>query len=208
MKILVVDDSAAMRKIIRNALEGMGYSPASVLEATDGMDAIQMLREPRFKIDIVLADWNMPNMDGLKLLKELQAVEQHRNIPFIMVVGETQRDRVPEAIRAGACNYIVKPFTPETLREKVLAIETELIAQRRKKLTETAVIRLETPKVTRRRDSDLPFLAQLPPGPRRRGLRVRFLLGARKGRGPDRTRGSRSVAAYHRGGGGRDPPVE
>jgi two-component system chemotaxis response regulator CheY len=69
MKILIVDDSRTMRKIVRNALEGMGYSASSVVEASDGLEAIQKLRECRGKIDIILADWNMPNMDGLSLLK-------------------------------------------------------------------------------------------------------------------------------------------
>jgi two-component system chemotaxis response regulator CheY len=160
MKILVVDDSRTMRKIIRNALEGMGYSASSVVEASDGVEAIAKLREHRFNIDIILADWNMPNMDGLALLDQLQGVEQLKKIPFIMVTGEAQRDRVVEALRAGARNYIVKPFTPETLRQKVLAIEMEILA--RKKPTDTAVIRLEAAKAVTKPDADLPFLAQLP----------------------------------------------
>ncbi len=160
MRILVVDDSRTMRKILRNSLEGMGYSASSVVEASDGVEAIRELREQKFKIDIILADWNMPNMDGLSLLQELQGVEHLRKIPFIMVTGEAQRDRVVEAIRAGARNYIVKPFTPETLRQKVLAIEMEILA--RKKPTDTAVIRIEAAKAVTKPDGDLPFLAQLP----------------------------------------------
>jgi len=160
MKILVVDDSRTMRKILRNALEGMGYSASSVIEASDGVEAMAKLREHRFKIDIILADWNMPNMDGLALLDQLQGVEQLKRIPFIMVTGEAQRDRVVAALRGGARNYIVKPFTPETLRQKVLAIEMELLA--RTKPTDTAVMRLEAAKAVTRPEADLPFLAQLP----------------------------------------------
>ncbi len=160
MRILVVDDSRTMRKILRNALEGMGYSASSVVEASDGVEAIRELREHKFKIDIILADWNMPSMDGLALLEQLQSVEQLKKIPFIMVTGEAQRDRVVEAIRAGARNYIVKPFTPETLRQKVLAIEMEILA--RKKPTDTAVMRIEAAKAVTRPEADLPFLAQLP----------------------------------------------
>jgi two-component system chemotaxis response regulator CheY len=160
MKILTVDDSRTMRRIVRNALEGMGYSPASILEASDGVEALSRLRERRFKVDIILADWNMPNMDGLAFLKQLQSVEQLRDIPVIMVTGEAQRDRVVEAIRAGARNYIVKPFTPETLRQKVLAIEVELLAHR--KPSDTAALRLDAAKLATGRDCDLPFLAQLP----------------------------------------------
>jgi two-component system chemotaxis response regulator CheY len=160
MKILVVDDSRTMRKIVRNALEGMGYSASSVVEASDGVEAIQKIREHRLKIDIILADWNMPNMDGLALLKQLQSVDELRHIPVIMVTGEAQRDRVVEAIKHGARNYIVKPFTPETLRQKVLAIEMELLARR--KPTDTAVLRIETAKSAGQSDTELPFLAQLP----------------------------------------------
>ncbi|MHC4505975.1 MAG: response regulator [Planctomycetota bacterium] len=162
MKILVVDDSVAMRKIIRTALEGMGYSPVSILEATGGMDALQMLREPRLKTDIVLADASMPDMDGLSLLKELQATKELRSIPFIMMAGDAQRDRVLEAMRAGALGYILKPFTPETLREKVLAVEKELLARKKSKLTDTAVFRFKTAKLPGKPDSELPFLAGLP----------------------------------------------
>ncbi|MHC4251277.1 MAG: response regulator [Planctomycetota bacterium] len=160
MKILVVDDSRTMRKIIRNALEGMGYSQQSIAEASDGLEAIQKLRECRGRIDIILADWNMPNMDGLSLLKELRGIEQLSHIPVIMVTGEAQRDRVVEAIKNGARNYIVKPFTPETLRQKVLAIEMELLARR--KPTDTAVMRIEAAKASNGAGAELPFLAQLP----------------------------------------------
>ncbi len=160
MKILVVDDSRAMRKIIRNALEDMGYSAASVVEASDGVEAMAKLREYRFKIDIILADWNMPNMDGLALLNRLQSVEQLKRIPFIIIAGEAQRHRVVEAVRAGARNYLVKPFTLDALRQKVLAIERELLARRNP--SDTAVIRFEVANVTERHDPDIPFLAQLP----------------------------------------------
>ncbi len=160
MKILVVDDSRTMRKIIRSALEGMGYSASSVIEASDGVEAMAKLREHRFRVDMVMADWNMPNMDGLALLEQLQGVEELSHIPVIMVTGEAQRDRVVEAIRAGARNYIVKPFTPETLRQKVLAIEMELYARR--KPTDSAVMRVEAAKATAKPEADLPFLAQLP----------------------------------------------
>ena len=160
MKILVVDDSKTMRKIVRNALEGMGYSSQSITEASDGLEAIQKLRECRGRIDIILADWNMPNMDGLSLLKQLQGIDQLSQIPMIMVTGEAQRDRVVEAIKHGARNYIVKPFTPETLRQKVLAIEMELLAKR--KPTDTAVMRMEAAKAGEANGGEMPFLAQLP----------------------------------------------
>jgi two-component system chemotaxis response regulator CheY len=160
MKILVVDDSQAMRKIICNALEDMGYSASSIVEACDGVDAMRQLGENLFNVDLILADWNMPIMDGLTFLKQLGGVEMLRKIPFIMVTDETQQDRVVEVIRAGARDYIVKPFTPETLRQKILAVEMALLAKR--KPTDTAVMRLHAPKVAETQDSELPFMAQLP----------------------------------------------
>jgi two-component system chemotaxis response regulator CheY len=160
MKILVVDDSRTMRKIIRNALEGMGYSPQSVLEAADGTEALSLLEGPNGRADIVLADWNMPSMDGLSLLRRMQESPTLGTIPLIMVTGEAQRDKVVEAIKAGARNYIVKPFTPETLRQKVLAIEMELLAAR--KPTDTAVMRFNMAQAKDKGGNDLPFIAQLP----------------------------------------------
>ena len=119
MKILVVDDSRTMRKILRNALQDMGYTASSIIEASDGIEALAKLLEHRFKIDIILADCNMPNIDGLKFLKKLQSTKDLRHIPVIMVTGEAQKGRVVEAIHAGARNYIVKPFTPELLGERI-----------------------------------------------------------------------------------------
>ena len=160
MKILVVDDSRTMRKILRNALQDMGYTAASIIEASDGVEALAKLLEHRFKIDIILADWNMPNMDGLKFLKKLQSTKDLRHIPVIMVTGEAQKGRVVEAIHAGARNYIVKPFTRETLRQKVMALELEILA--RKTPTDTAVMRIAAAKAATKPEADLPFLAQLP----------------------------------------------
>ncbi len=117
MKILVVDDSRTMRKILRNALEGMGYSAASVIEASDGVEAMGRLREHRFKIDIILVDWNMPNMDGITFVKTYRG--QGNKTPIIMVTTENEKARVVEAIKAGVDNYVVKPFTPEVLGERI-----------------------------------------------------------------------------------------
>jgi two-component system chemotaxis response regulator CheY len=160
MRILVVDDSRTMRKIVRNALEEMGYAPDSIIEATDGLDALKTLQKPNHGIDIVLADWNMPNMDGLGLLGKMQSDDALRGIPVIMVTGEAQRDKVVEAITAGARNYVVKPFTAETLRQKVLTIEMELLGQKRP--SDTAVFRFSKVSTTAKSGTDLPFIAQLP----------------------------------------------
>ena len=144
--------------MVRKALLRMGYPASSIVEASDGLEALQKAEEHDSKIDIVLTDWNMPNMDGLSLLRRLQESEQLRRIPVIMVTGEAERNRVIEAIREGARNYIVKPFTAETLRQKVLAIEMELIG--RSQPTNTAVMRIRADKDGE--GATMPFVAQLP----------------------------------------------
>ena len=160
MKILVVDDSRTMRRMLRKALGAMGYTSSGIIEASDGADALSKLREHDFDIDIVLSDWNMPNMDGLSLLRRLRSGERTNRIPVIMVTGEAERQRVVEAIRAGARNYIVKPFTAETLRQKVLALEMELLGQ--SKPTKTAVMRIQADKDTATAGGHPPFVAELP----------------------------------------------
>jgi two-component system chemotaxis response regulator CheY len=138
----------------------MGYSAESIEEASDGLEALQALEDPDCSVDIVLADWNMPTMDGIGLLRKMQASPKLRRIPVIMVTGEAQRDRVVEAISAGARSYVVKPFTSETLRQKVLSIEMELVG--RKKPSDTAVFRFDMAKLSERPEAGLPFIAQLP----------------------------------------------
>ncbi|MBW2058923.1 MAG: chemotaxis response regulator CheY [Deltaproteobacteria bacterium] len=115
MKILVVDDFATMRRIIKNVLREIGYN--NIVEADDGATALPKLRTDT--IDFVIADWNMPNMTGLELLKAVRSDEALKDIPFLMVTAEAQKDNIIEAIQAGVSNYVVKPFTPETLREKI-----------------------------------------------------------------------------------------
>ncbi len=112
IKILVVDDFSTMRRILKRALKEMGFT--NIFEADDGTTALRALKEE--KIDLILADWNMPNMSGLDLLK---ADDSLKDIPFIMVTAEAQKKNVLEAAKAGANNYVVKPFTPETLNEKI-----------------------------------------------------------------------------------------
>lgn len=115
MRILSVDDFSTMRRIIKNLLKQLGYH--NVLEADDGTAALEMLR--RQKIDLVISDWNMPKMTGIELLKAIRADESLKQIPLLMVTAEAQRENVIEAAKAGANNYIVKPFTSETLKDKI-----------------------------------------------------------------------------------------
>ena len=113
MKILLVDDSRTIRNIQRNTLAGMGHS--DVLEAADGQEALTVLAAER--PDLMLVDWNMPNMDGITLVRKVR--ETDKALPMIMVTTEAERSRVMEALKAGVNNYVVKPFTAETLGEKI-----------------------------------------------------------------------------------------
>lgn len=113
MKILLVDDSRTIRSIQRNVLGQLGYS--DVVEAGDGVEALQALSAT--PPDLMLVDWNMPNMDGLTLVKTVR--ETNKDLPIIMCTTESERVRVLEAIKAGVNNYLVKPFTAETLAEKI-----------------------------------------------------------------------------------------
>jgi two-component system, chemotaxis family, chemotaxis protein CheY len=118
IKILVVDDFATMRKVIRNLLKQVGYE--NIVEAEDGAIALKILKSQ--KIDLVVSDWNMPNMTGLELLKAVRSDEDLKSTPFLMVTAEALQDNVIAAVKAGVSNYIVKPFTAETLNDKITKI--------------------------------------------------------------------------------------
>jgi two-component system chemotaxis response regulator CheY len=115
LNILVVDDFATMRRIVRKALKQLGYN--HVFEADDGTSALQVLKKE--KIQFIIADWNMPQMPGIELLKTVRSTEEWKNLPFLMITAEGQREYVLEAVKHKVSNYIVKPFTPEVLREKI-----------------------------------------------------------------------------------------
>lgn len=115
MKILIVDDMSTMRRIVKNSLKQIGY--VNVEEAEDGNQALAKLRQGGF--DFVVSDWNMPNMTGLDLLKAIRQDAALKAIPVLMVTAEAQKDNILEAVQAGVSNYIVKPFTVETLKDKI-----------------------------------------------------------------------------------------
>ena len=118
MKILVVDDFSTMRRIVRNLLKELGFS--NVYEAEDGVDALKKLRVEAF--DFVVSDWNMPNMTGIDLLREIRKDAALKHLPVLMVTAEAKRENIIEAAQAGASGYVVKPFTAVTLDEKLQKI--------------------------------------------------------------------------------------
>jgi two-component system, chemotaxis family, chemotaxis protein CheY len=115
INVLVVDDFATMRRIIKGVLKQLGFS--NLIEAEDGEAALRELRKE--KIGLIVSDWNMPNMTGLELLKAVRADNSLKSIPFLMVTAEGQKENVIQAVQAGVSNYIVKPFTPETFNAKL-----------------------------------------------------------------------------------------
>jgi two-component system chemotaxis response regulator CheY len=119
MKILLVDDSSTMRRIQKNTLGSLGFT--EVDEAEDGQDAVSKVGAKEY--DLVLMDWNMPNMTGIEALKAIRANPGTAKVPVIMVTSESEKSRILEAIQAGANNYIVKPFTPDVLKEKLDAMK-------------------------------------------------------------------------------------
>ena len=118
MKILVVDDFAAMRRILKNVLSQIGLT--NIIEADDGTTALKVLKKN--KVDLIVSDWNMPKMSGLDLLKTVRSNESTKDMPFLMVTASSQKDDVLEAVQAGVSNYIVKPFTADTVKDKLRKI--------------------------------------------------------------------------------------
>jgi two-component system chemotaxis response regulator CheY len=117
VKILSVDDSAIIRKIIRSGVELLDYE---LVEAADGMEALTILEQSGEEILLILLDWNMPGMDGLVFLEKVKNTAALKHIPIMMVTTESEKENIIRAIQAGAINYLVKPFTIEELMKKVL----------------------------------------------------------------------------------------
>lgn len=115
-KVLVVDDSKTIRTIIRRILIGLGYE---VLEAANGIEALTVLEPEKASIKLVLADWNMPEMNGLELVKRLRQDPELASLKVMMVTTETEISQMASALEAGANEYIMKPFTKDILQEKL-----------------------------------------------------------------------------------------
>ena len=117
MKLLVVDDSSAIRKIIKAAADVLNMDTE---EAQDGIEALEKLSDCYKDIDLILLDWNMPEMSGYDVLVEMKNSDIYRGIPVMMVTTESQKSSIVAAVRAGACNYLTKPFTIDELQTKIL----------------------------------------------------------------------------------------
>lgn len=115
MSFLVVDDFPTMRRIVRSLLKELGFT--NVEEAEDGQDALNKLRAGSF--EFVVSDWNMPNLDGLEMLKEIRQDDALKELPVLMVTAEAKKENIIAAAQAGANGYVVKPFTAATLEEKL-----------------------------------------------------------------------------------------
>jgi two-component system chemotaxis response regulator CheY len=120
MRILVVDDFSTMRRIIKNILRQLGFS--NIVEADDGTTAWDTLNKD--KIEFIISDWNMPQMTGIDLLRKVRDSEEFGDLPFLMVTAEAQQENILEAVQAKVSNYIVKPFTPEVMKQKIDKIFT------------------------------------------------------------------------------------
>lgn len=116
MKLLVVDDSSTMRRIIKNTLQRLGYE--DIYEAENGIEAWSIL-DKNSDMGVLITDWNMPEMNGLELVKKTRSDSRFTDIPIIMITTEGGKVEVITAIKAGVNNYIVKPFTPQVLKEKL-----------------------------------------------------------------------------------------
>ncbi|MEI8025213.1 MAG: chemotaxis response regulator CheY [Pseudomonadota bacterium] len=127
MKILVVDDFPTMRRIVKTLLRQLGYT--NIIEAEDGELAYKMLKATP-DIEFIVSDWNMPNMTGLELLKTVRADEKFKHLPFLMVTAEAEKENIIEAVKSGVSNYVVKPFTAATLKEKMAKVFQNLAAKK------------------------------------------------------------------------------
>jgi len=118
LTVLIVDDFLTMRRIVRKILRDLNFE--DIIEAEDGSAALDVLK--RTRVDLIVSDWNMPRMTGLELLKEVRSTDSIKDIPFLMVTAESQKENIVEAVKARVSNYIVKPFTAAILEEKLAKI--------------------------------------------------------------------------------------
>ncbi|MBZ2185811.1 MAG: response regulator [Bryobacter sp.] len=120
MDVLIVDDSAAIRKILQRVLRQTEVPIGNILEAGDGLEALALLEQQ--KVGLILSDINMPNMDGLEMLSKVKSIEAYKSVPVIMITTEGNQNKVMEAVSLGASGYVRKPFTTEQIKEKLTGL--------------------------------------------------------------------------------------
>lgn len=128
-KIIIIDDMMTMRKVIRKALTEMGFTLVS--ESSDGDLAWPLIKTAAMKDEpfgLIISDWNMPNLKGIDLLKQVRADAQLSKIPFILLTAESESHQIQEAVKAGVDSYIIKPFTPDILKEKLQQVHARKAA--------------------------------------------------------------------------------
>ena len=118
-KILVIDDMLTMRKVVSKCCRDLGFS--DITEAPNGEEAWTKIQEANPPFQLIISDWNMPKLSGVELLKKVRADARFSKTPFVLVTAESEKEQVVEAIKAGVTNYVTKPFTVDTLREKLEA---------------------------------------------------------------------------------------
>jgi two-component system chemotaxis response regulator CheY len=118
MRILVVDDSTTMRRILVNTLNKLGYT--DLVDGSNGREGLDRLAAS--PIDLVITDWNMPEMSGIEFIRSMRANDKYKSIPVLMVTTNAAKDDIVEALKAGVNNYVVKPFTPAVIKEKIEAV--------------------------------------------------------------------------------------
>ncbi len=121
MDVLIVDDSAAIRKILQRVLRQAEVPIGEVFEAGDGIEALAALKI-RTTVGLILSDINMPNMDGLQFLTQVRAIPEWQHVPIVMITTEGSQNKVMEAVQLGASGYVRKPFTAEQIKEKLTGL--------------------------------------------------------------------------------------
>jgi two-component system chemotaxis response regulator CheY len=120
LRVLIVDDSSVMRKIVDRSLRQAGLALAEVFEASNGVEALARLQETR--VDLILSDINMPTMDGLELVRQIQSLDNAKGVPIVMITTEAGESHVVQALSDGARGYIRKPFTPDQIKERIIPL--------------------------------------------------------------------------------------
>jgi two-component system chemotaxis response regulator CheY len=158
MKVLIADDSRTMRKIYHSILTRAGYAEGEILEAERGEQIVSLLGTPQSGVDLVVADWDLPGMDGLALLGHVAKVRSLGDVGVLFVINAPQRPKAQEAVRLGARGFVVRPFQDEDLRDQIRAAGTTLESQR----TKHASGLFRAIALGAREESELPFLVHLP----------------------------------------------